>query len=211
MPSPLLGPAAYQPLADALATGLPGPGHDARVADVTVTGDAAAFADHLVAQAAGIDLLVPHSNAGRFAPAVAERVGATVVYVDATLPGPEPGLAARLAEKVADDGLLLPWTEWWPREELEEVVPAEWFAVLEQTQPRLPPSFLLDEPPTPLGWQSHRSGYLALGEGYAEQLAWARGLGWAVAQLEGEHLHHLVDPAAVAEAVLHLAAEVAPT
>ena len=58
----------------------------------------------------------------------------------------------------------------------------------------------------PEGWQAHPQAYLALGNTYAEETAFARRLGWPTTVLDGAlHLHHLVDPDAVAAAVLDLA------
>ena len=60
----------------------------------------------------------------------------------------------------------------------------------------------------PDGWTSHPQAYLALGDTYAEETALARRLRWPVTVLEGAlHLHHLVDPDAVAAAALDLAGE----
>ncbi len=49
--------------------------------------------------------------------------------------------------------------------------------------------------------------YLAFGDTYAEETAFAHEHGWPTAVLDGAlHLHHMVDPDAVAAAVLDLAA-----
>ncbi len=59
----------------------------------------------------------------------------------------------------------------------------------------------------PDGWVTHPQAYLALGDTYAEETAFARRLGWPTEVLEGAlHLHHLLDPDAVAPAGLALAA-----
>src|SRR3954449_4687979 len=110
VPSPLLGPAAWAPVAELL---------DALVVGV----------DEVVEAAAGLGdvVLVPHSNAGLYAPMLAERVGAcATVYVDAALAGdgPDAPLAPPrfldfLTGLVDDDGLLPPWTQWWEEAEVD--------------------------------------------------------------------------------------------
>jgi hypothetical protein len=208
VPSPLLGVAVYSPFGRALATR----GYDVRIADPEVPCDPAVpvedggvgrLLESLVGQCHGADLLVVHSNAGRFAPAIAQRVGTAVVYVDALLPGvgDSAGFAEFVQGKVADDGLLPGWTAWWPPEDLEDVVPQEWLRVLEQSQPRLFPAFLLNDPPAPADWGGQRAGYLALGDGYRAEAETARGLGWPVRELQAGHLHLVVDPEQVASEV----------
>lgn len=211
VPSPLLGVAVYSPFGRALTLR----GYDVSIADPEIPrgalgsddGGVDALLDSLVAQCAGADLVVPHSNAGRFAPAIAERVGAAVVYVDALLPGigDSSGFAEFIQGKVADDGLLPGWTEWWPTEDLADVVPAEWLQVLEQAQPRLDPAFLLHDPPTPPTWYAQSGAYLALGDGYRAEADAARALGWPVRELAAGHLHLVVDPEQVAAEVNLLA------
>ena len=56
----------------------------------------------------------------------------------------------------------------------------------------------------PPGWAERPCAYLAFGDTYAEETARARDLGWPVEVLDGRHLHLLVDPDAVLEAVLRL-------
>ena len=73
---------------------------------------------------------------------------------------------------------------------------------------RMPLAYFRCRLGAPNGWTSHPQAYLALGDTYAEETALARGLGWPTAVLEGAlHLHHLVDPDAVATAALDLAGE----
>lgn len=216
IPSPLLGVAVYSPFGRALAAR----GYDVLIADPEVPsgpdrdedGGVAALLDSLVRQCAGADLLVPHSNAGRFAPAIAEEVGAAIVFVDALLPGvgvgDASGFADFVASKAGEDGLLPGWTEWWPEEDLADVVPEEWLSLLERAQPRLSAAFLLHDPPTPPTWYHQRAGYLVLGDGYRAEADAARALGWPVRALEAEHLHLVVDPEQVAAEVDLLASRI---
>jgi hypothetical protein len=119
--------------------------------------------------------------------------------------GDASGFAEFVQGKVADDGLLPGWTAWWPPEDIEDVVPHEWLQVLEQSQPRLFPAFLLHDPPAPATWRGQRAGYLALGDGYRAEADTARALGWPVRELQAGHLHLVVDPEQVASEV-HLLA-----
>jgi Alpha/beta hydrolase family len=211
LPSPFLPVVAYAPLIDAL--GRRGWG----VVVATTASPPGGPQDVLTAYGACVagerpDVVVAHSNAGRYAVAVA--AGAPVVLVDAALP-PESGEATLAPEALLDhlagladaDGLLPPWTRWWPEEDLAAVVPdADVLAGIRVEEPRVPLSYVRSTLGGPARWQEAPQAYLALGETYADELAQARGLGWPTALLEGAgHLHHLVQPDAVAGAVVDLA------
>jgi hypothetical protein len=72
---------------------------------------------------------------------------------------------------------------------------------------RMPLAYFRCRLGAPEGWVTHPQAYLALGGTYAEETALARRVGWPFEVLEEAlHLHHLVDPDAVATAVLDLAA-----
>ena len=55
------------------------------------------------------------------------------------------------------------------------------------------------------GWTRHPCGYLLFGPPYDAAAEEARGRGWPVIELPGQHLHIVVDPAAVARALLEMA------
>ena len=214
LPSPLLPARAYAPLVDAL--GRRGWGVAVAEPPRAPAGPepvAAAFREAVKAHAA--DLVVAHSNAGRYAVAAAGE--AAVVHVDAALPpehgdatlAPE-GLLEHLAGMADGDGLLPPWTRWWPDDDIAEVVPdPEVLAGIRADEQRMPLAYFRSRLGAPEGWQDHPQAYLALGSTYAEETALARRLGWPTTVLDGAlHLHHLVDPDAVAAAVLDLASRV---
>lgn len=197
VPSPLLGPASWAPVAELL---------DATVAEVGEVADVAAGLSDVV--------LVPHSNAGFHAPSLAEAIGArATVYVDAALAGDGPDTALApphfldFLSGLADAcGLLPPWTQWWG-DEVDDVFPdAASRAAVEAEEPRLPLSYFTSRVPVPHGWAGRPSGYLAFGETYAEEVAFARAHGWPVTTMPGRHLHQLVAPAEVAAAIADLAA-----
>ena len=195
--SPLVGPGTWTPVAERLRE---------RGRDVVV-------ADPRRAGARGPVVLVPHSNAGLFAPGLAERLDAVAtVYVDAALAddGPDtamapPGLLAHLRTLMDPDGMLPPWSRWWPEDALEGLFPDDATrAALEREQPRLPLAYFTRRLGVPDGWTQRPAAYLAFGDTYAAEADRARRLGWPVEQVEGRHLHQLHDPDGVADAILRL-------
>jgi hypothetical protein len=210
LPSPLLGPVGYQPLADALR----GRGYDASVARCREP----ISPDLLVAEwgeaARSADVLVAHSNAGYLAATVAEYAGVeALLFMDAALPpatGPTrlapPGLLATLADLAADDGRLPPWTRWWPAEEMAKLLPAPWFERVDAEAPRLSLDYFESEVTPPSGWSRGARAYLAFGTTYAAEVAFAREAGWPVTELAGHHLWHLARSTEVATALEALAA-----
>jgi hypothetical protein len=210
LPSPLLGAAVWHPVAAELsrrgwATLIvrwpdgPAPSDPTEV-----------LRDLLDALPAGPPLvLVPHSNAGLFVPALTvARAVAGCVFVDARLP-PAEGAApmatperwdtrARLADP---DGVLPPWTQWWDAD-VSPLFPNEAVrAEVEREQRRLPLSYFDQAVPVPPDWDLLPVAYLAFGETYDAERQDAEGRGWPVATLAGEHLHMLIDPASVATAI----------
>jgi hypothetical protein len=65
----------------------------------------------------------------------------------------------------------------------------------------------------PSGWARRPCAYLRFSDGYRSEAETAAQLGWPVRVLPGEHLHMLVDPAGVAEALSDLTGDLilAPT
>jgi len=220
--SPFLGPEVWVPTAAELRAR----GH--RVQVVAPTGDdAGTILDELVAAvtrslAPGEDpVLVPHSNAGLYVAALAARVPVSaVVFVDALLPGEPPATPvtpAALVEHLrplADAAGRVPvWTRWWPDEELAGLFadPAQRLAV-ERGQRRLPLTYLESVVPSPAGWEKLPAAFLGFGDAYEAEQERARAAGWPVAVVPGRHLHPLVQPREVADAItrLHARATAAP-
>ncbi|MGH3448320.1 MAG: hypothetical protein ACRDP4_11940 [Nocardioidaceae bacterium] len=207
LPSPLLGPAVWEPVADELvdrghpAQTVPAPSNPLRTSDDVV--------GHLLSAIPSDRdvILLPHSNAGLYVPAlVGQRHVVGAVFVDAGLPPKTddvplapPGLFAMLADKVEDDGLLPPWTTWWDGAEVAELFPSpEVRARVEQEQPRLPLSYFSAQLPISSGWDTTPAGaYLAFGDTYTEDRELAAVRGWPTATMPGSHLHMLVDPIGV--------------
>ncbi|MDQ6686257.1 MAG: alpha/beta fold hydrolase [Actinomycetota bacterium] len=209
--SPFLGPEIWAPVAGCLERR----GQSAIV--VTGVGDAPdeVLASMLAELPSDDELvLVPHSNAGLYAAALAltRRVRA-IVFVDALLPGPGGHTAvttADLAEwltDMAESGRLPVWSSWWPEASVAALFPDAATRVrVEAGQPRMPLSYLQGRVATPRGWERLPCAYLGFGATYAEEQNTARRNGWPVIELDGGHLHQLVDPEGVAEAILHLLA-----
>jgi hypothetical protein len=194
-------------------------------------------------------VLVPHSNAGLFAPEIAVRrdvVG--TVFVDAALPprvvapeippeippeiaqpgSPEhteraisrptrgeaplapPGFLGFLDGLADAEGMLPPWTRWWPKADVDVLFPDRATRLLvEQEQQRLPLAYFHDTIAVPAGWTDAPNAYLAFGDTYADERRLAGEWGWPVTTLTGEHLHQLVSPTDVAAALTTLLAELA--
>lgn len=211
LPSPLLGRAAYEPLASALTER----GVRARVAELpevalTPTAVLATFGEQV--RDSGAATLVAHSNAGYFVPAVraAFPVAATV-FVDAALPrgaGPTTLLAPpQFGEFVAglpqEGDRLPPWPRWWDPAEVAPLFPTQdWLERVTRLAPRLPPTYFTTPVEVPRGWEAQPAAYLGFGDTYAEELTFARAAGWPVRVLDGHHLHLLAEPGETADAAL---------
>ena len=229
--SPSVGPATWQPVAGRLRE----LGHEAVVPSLLGVGDGGPpFWPRVVeAVRAGLAdgggggsgggggdepvVLVAHSNAGVFMPVVVRGLGRPVrclIFADATIPG--PGEATPMAEEeflpflrdlAGPDGRLPRWTDWWGEVDLGPMFPdARTRDVITAEQPRLPYAYYLEQVPAFAGWDEQPCGYVRFSEGYEGQAARARERGWPVLEVPGEHLHQIVDPDAVANAILALAA-----
>jgi hypothetical protein len=227
--APALGPASWAPVATALG----GAGHHVVVPALAgFTAGGPPYVPRLVRQAVvqlpvtGADrvVLVPHSGAGVFAPylaaavhrAAAPETAVTVVFADAALPAlpATPGLATVVdaeflpfLRELATDGMVPPWPDWWPAEDLSPLFPDEQTRrTVTSEAPALPLAFYTESlPPVPDSWPACRCAFLQFSAGYQGPAEAARRLGWPVRELPGEHLHMLVGPDAVAAALIDLA------
>ena len=210
LPSPLLGPSVWRPVARILADqGWPtlfceGP-------SPVVTGD-----DVLEAFVAALPrdrdlVLVPHSNAGAYVPELSVDFSIlAMVFVDAVLPPPSgriplapTALLDVLRERADADGLLPPWTQWWDETDVQALFPdAASRAAVEREQQRIPLTYLEGERAVPAGWDEVPGAYLAFGDTYADERDDAARRGWPVRTLQhAGHLHQLAAPDQVAEAI----------
>jgi len=222
MHSSSVGPATWDAVADELRSR----GHAVEVPSMLGFADGdPPYAGAYLSRAAGAlaslpvgrtALLVAHSNAGLFLPAIARSSApreCALVFADASIPPVEgddvtlvpPAFLDEL-RAMAVDGILPPWTEWWPDEATAGLYPdpATRRRVAAE-EPRLPLSFYEESVEVPAGWARQPCAYLRLSEGYESETATAAELGWPTLRLNGEHLHMVVDPVAVADALDDLA------
>jgi hypothetical protein len=216
--SPSVGPRTWQPVADELRRR----GRAVVVPDLlgVATGSPPfwpAVRDAVTSAVADVDtdlLLVPHSNAGLYVPVVTEALGGRVtgtVFVDAALPALEDSTPVAAADQLvflrglATDGLLPRWTDSFDARDVTRLFPdTETMTAVVAEQPRLPLSYYEQVIPAPAGWSKLPNAYLWFGVPYGEIAEEAGRRGWPVRRLPGEHLHTVVDPVGVADAVLAL-------
>jgi pimeloyl-ACP methyl ester carboxylesterase len=219
--SPLVGPSTWLPVAEALrARGL------ATVAPrVSDRGEALGpyWRQHALSVAAVLQalpagrqvVLVGHSGAGPLLPAMREqgrRDVAAYMFVDAGIPEDGlsriellrrelPEVAPQLAAHLEAGGRFPEWTD----ADLAEAVPdaARRRQLLAELQPRGLP-FWQEPIPVFRGWPDAACAYLRLSEGYRAPAERARQDGWASAEMDGSHFQMLIDPGAVADAMLDL-------
>jgi pimeloyl-ACP methyl ester carboxylesterase len=215
--SPLVGPLTWAPVAreltdkglSAVAPALPDSRH---LAPPYWKHHAAAGARALKAIPPGEPVvLVGHSGGGMLLPAVRQetkRPVAAYIYVDAGIP--RNGLSrldtfedaeAKEFRAAAKDGLLPTWTE----TDLAGAIPDPDIRRRFVRELRPLPLAVYEEPlPVFAGWPDAPCGYLQLSPTYEPAAEEAREMGWAYRRLEGGHFHMLVEPAAVADALLGL-------
>jgi hypothetical protein len=214
--SPLVSPSMWDPVAEALR-------RRGRVVlapelyDVPGGGpfwqQQAASAAAQLASAVAPLVLVGHSGAGALLPAIRRALGRPVagyLFVDAGLPIPGRdrlstfGSQSEQAEFHAyleGGGRFPAWTE----TDLSTLVPDP--AARRQLVAGLRPrglDFWTELLPELAGWPDAPCGYVLFSPVYAESAAAARQLGWPVRELSAGHFHMLVDPDAVAEAIVSL-------
>jgi pimeloyl-ACP methyl ester carboxylesterase len=218
--SPLVGPLTWGPVAAELG----GRGY-AAVVPALRAGEMAEppyWRQHVaaaVAALAGTDatrplVLVGHSGGGVLLPAMAAAAGrpvAAYLFVDADLPHDGKSRLSRFADPADADafraaatgGLIPTWTE----DDLAEVIPDPALRRAFVAELRPLPLAVYDEPiPVPATWPDAPGGYLQFSPPYDAAAAEARALGWSLIAMPGGHFQMLVDPAAVADALLDLLA-----
>jgi len=212
LPSPLLGPSVWQPVAQVLAD------RGWHIVMCAASAPLRTGQDVLDAFLAALPIdrefvLVPHSNAGAYVPALMmQRRIVAAVFVDAVLPpgrGRVPLAPAAfldlLREKADGSGLLPVWTSWWDEAEVAGLLPnAETRSRLEREQQRLPLSYFEGSLPVPEGWDDRPGAYLAFGDTYGRERDEAERRGWPVSTLPTKHLHLLNNPDQVATELVDL-------
>jgi hypothetical protein len=121
-----------------------------------------------------------------------------------------PPLMDFVAARSADGLWTTPWPRWWDAAELVEAVPdADLLAAFVAECLPLPVAMFREPAPVVAGFPDAPCGYLRLSASY--DLDGPRRLGWQVAELPGDHLEMMRDPAGVTRALLALAGEIAAT
>lgn len=213
VPSVLLGPAIWESTARVVER----LGRRVRTPSLQCVANAPkpywpAGVDAIAKSAAGDPIiLVAHSNSGLYVPAVMDALGEQArgaVFVDAALPS-SGAYAHRefLASLSGPDGLLPPWTSWWDETAVAAMFPDdEVRARVEAEQMCVPLAYYDHLPPGPDRWAPPSPcAYIWFGEPYDKAAKVASASGWPTRHVPGRHLHMLVDPDAVANAVLELA------
>jgi pimeloyl-ACP methyl ester carboxylesterase len=180
-----------------------------------------AFVDSVASQAGEEErsVLVGHSGAGPLLPQIVARARqqlAPLVFIDAGIP-PEAGDAKLMPNEIleelraiAHDGTLPRWSEWFGSRVMEELVPdVGQRLVVTADLPRIPLSYFETRVPVRAAWSSAGCGYIRLSEPYAADAAEAALRGWPVIELPGSHLDIVTRPAAIAEAILAIVAQLA--
>ncbi|MGH2380127.1 MAG: alpha/beta fold hydrolase, partial [Candidatus Limnocylindria bacterium] len=160
-------------------------------------------------------VLIGHSGAGPLLPAIGATLRqpvAAYVFVDAGLPS---GGHSRLEAMATEDATLA--TEFraalaagqhipdWSDHDLRELVPdsGRRQALLDALRPR-GADYWTEELPTVSGWPNAPCGYLHFSEAYRSAAERAIRAGWPVRHMPAGHFHQIVDPHAVAEAIVEV-------
>lgn len=153
-------------------------------------------------------VLVGHSGAGPLLPVLAETAGHPVeayLFVDAGLPHPGKTqleeLPAELRQFLTSGERFPNWSD----EDLREELPDRRIRrqALAEMQPRSLDFFAETLPDVP-GWPDVPGGYLLFTQGYRPYLEQAQRAGWPNRTIPAGHFHMLVDPIAVAAALVEL-------
>jgi hypothetical protein len=215
--SPLVSPATWAPVSEELRR----LGVEVLVPDLGGAGVAGTpfWRQHAQAAAGALrrlpterrPVLVGHSGAGTLLPAIRQEAGRPVagyIFVDAGLPqaGPRLGVgewAERLRGLYAAGNRFPDWTD----ADLQPIVPEPSVRrqLLDGLRPQ-PLAFWEETIPVPHGWPDAPCAYLRFppNPAYDAAASTARQLGWPYAEIPGGHFHMLVDPPAVAAALLEL-------
>jgi pimeloyl-ACP methyl ester carboxylesterase len=158
-------------------------------------------------------VLVGHSGAGTLLPAIRQAMGRPVagyLFVDAGLPVAGQTRLSTFGDQEASfrqfltsGGRFPNWT----LADLQEIVPDPALAGRLAADQR-PRALSFWEEPIPVfsGWPDAPGAFLLFTETYRRAAGEARALSWPVREMAAGHFHMLVDPEAVAEALLELVA-----
>jgi len=219
--SPLVGRDSWE----AVAASLSGRGERVSLVDLTnaLRSGPPYWPHEVEAIAAAITspaILVGHSRAGPILP-VAARATRRVegcVFVDARLPqagaswfATAPSELAEQLRRMARDGWVPPWSDWWGPDELARLLPDPVVrARFVRGCPRLPLALFEEVLPEVPGWSDAPCAYLRLSEDYQEPCDEARRLGWPVIELASHQLGLITDPETITDAIVELVGQLVP-
>lgn len=160
-------------------------------------------------------ILVGRSAAGALIAAMAARIAARgLIFVDAQIPhaqGPtapvEASFLTYIDTLVLPGGMLPPWSQWWPPDVMEVVIPdATLRKSFEAGLPRLPRAWF-DDSFDLAPWPDVQAGYVQTSKAYDEHAAEAERRGWPLVRLSGTHLHPFLVPGETADAIEQVSAQ----
>jgi hypothetical protein len=221
--SPLVGPTTWEPVAVALR----GRGHAVAVPALwdNDTSEPPTWQQHAAAVVRGLGavpaarpvVLVGHSGAGPLLPVIRAQLAqpvAAYLFVDASIPvdsasrldliaREDPEWAAQFAQELGEGVLFPSWTD----ADLAEIVPdaGRRQALLDELHPRAL-AFFTESIPVPDDWPDAPCAYLQFSAAYGTPARQAQAVGWPFRRLDAGHFHMLVEPAAVAGALMELVA-----
>lgn len=160
-------------------------------------------------------ILAGHSAAGPILPVIARGTGRRIgayLFADAGLPQggmswldtlrvDAPDVAEQLRQHLASGGRWPDWSD----DELRDVIPDDLLrrAMLVELHPR--PLRFFEEPiPVFDGWPDAPCAYLLFSPPYRAAASQSERAGWPCRSFDAGHFHMLVDPVAVAEALVDL-------
>jgi hypothetical protein len=219
--SPLVGPYSWQPAAEQLERA----GHNVWVPSLLPILDKSAnFAEaiaHCIAKTAETHslpdniILVAHSAAGAYLPIIAAALSQHIsayIFVDARLPQNGASLAdqdsAQFEEerqRLAVNGLLPPWSEWFGQGVMDQILPDKTQRKAFTAELRPIPLALFHEKITySASWPDAPCAYLRFSEFYKPLADEARKEGWLVESIQAEHLYPVTHPRQTASMIVQL-------
>lgn len=219
MPSPLLGPSSWTPVASVMRD----LGQLCQVAGpkMTTTADydhITPWLNEILAMPIPEDdlptVVVTHSAACPRAPLLVDELlhkgwnVEAMILVDGRFPSGEaftvsnPLYGEMLDGMIRPDDYLPPWPRWWGSLVEGLVVdPVARDLVFNEAAP-IPRSLFDQACPVPELPPTVGRGFLSFGPGYAQARDQAFDAGWMTIRLNGDHLHQVVEPAAVASTLM---------
>ena len=221
--SPLVGPLTWIPVAEEISRA----GYRALVPSLqdalaVPSGFGRAFADSVASEVASSGVegplhLVAHSGAGFFMPVFREALSVPIagyIFVDARIPkggaslfDDSPESDVEHLKAMARDGWLPPWSEWFERDAIMEILPdrdiRERF--IAELSP-IPVAMFEEQSPVLDSWPDAPCGYIRLSASYLAETETARSMEWLVREVDSAHLQMLVDPIAIMGLMLEVQA-----